>query len=82
MMLSRKQQSAIDEMEQLLDHVSSFEHDLNKTNGLLNQPISEEYKILKEYLEFRIHDMESSAIMEFHKITHSSPNQKHSDRNS
>ena len=69
-MMPGNKQSAIEEMDQLLDHISSFEQDLNNNNGLSNPSIHQEYKLLKEYLDHRIHDMQKSACSELHQLAH------------
>jgi hypothetical protein len=63
-------QCAIEEMDQLLDHISSFEQDLKKSNGLSNASIKQEYRLLREYLDYRIHDMQKMASTELHQLIH------------
>ncbi len=62
--------SAIEDMDQLLDHIHSFEQDLSKSSGLVDPSISQEYSLFIEYLSNRIHDMQQTATADLHQLTH------------
>ena len=62
-------QNAIEEMDQLLDHIMSFEEDLNKSKNLTDPSIAQEFTMLKEYLKYRLRDINKASIAEFHTIT-------------
>jgi len=69
-MMSGNKKSVIEEMDQLLDHINSFEQDLNKSSDLADPSISQEYKLFIEYLNSRIHDMQQTATTELRHLTH------------
>lgn len=69
-MSSHSKQCNIDDMDQLLDLITSFEQDLNSSNGRTAASINEEINLLKDYLNCRITDLQTSSIEEFHRVTH------------
>lgn len=62
--------SSIEDMDQLLDHISSFEQDLKNAKGSPDPSLYQEYNLLKEYLTYRIRDIQQATVSELHKITH------------
>jgi len=69
-MMSGNKKNIIEEMDELLDHISSFEHDLNKSSDPADPSISQEYRLFIEYINCRIHDMQQTATTELHQLTH------------
>lgn len=61
---------SIEEMTKLLDHLDSFQHDLNEADEVSTPYIQQEYAILKTFLKFRIQDIHNTTIEEFQKLTH------------
>jgi hypothetical protein len=58
----------IDEMSQLIDHISSFENMINNTKNLSDPVIVEECELFKRYIKNRTRDFNIESLKEFKQI--------------
>ena len=59
----------ISEMDLLINHISSFENMINKTQDFSDPVLIEEYKLFSQYIKFRTRDFHLASIKEFNQIT-------------
>ncbi len=67
-MASKKSPCPIEEMDQLIDHISSFENMINKTLDFSDPALIEEYKLFSQYIKYRTRDFNHASLKEFNQI--------------
>lgn len=60
--------SPIDEMNQLIEHISSFENLLNKTEDFKNPAFIKEYELFCQFIKFRTQDFNLASLKELNLI--------------
>lgn len=65
----QKKHCSIEDMDQLLDLIDSFEVDLNKAQKASDPIMYQEQKLFNDYLRHRIQDMKDASVTELRLLS-------------
>ena len=60
----------IREMDQLIDHLSSFENLINKAQDFSDPNLIKEYRLFRQYIKYRTRDFNLASLKELNQVSH------------